>query len=1071
VSCEPYEALIARGADGLAPDQLRELAQHLEGCRACQETAALYGVEVRAQPARELPRVLAQTYLRDRVLGVGGMGITYAGWDVRLERPVAIKQPHDREGDAQQQELVRRFAREARLTARLQHPAIVTVYEAGYLVTEDGDRPFYAMEPIDGHPLDIEIATRRTLEERLKLLPQLTTIANAAAYAHEHGVIHRDIKPANILVGRFGEAVLIDWGLAKEQQEADLALTDDAAGALTRAGAGTPSYMPPEQAAGAPADPRVDVYALGATLYHLLAGVEPYHGSESGELRKRLFAGPPQSCNEIEPRIPRELVAIVERAMDRDPEARFANAGALARELGRFQAGQLVESYRHSSLELIVRWIKRHRAVVSVMSAALLLIAIVSVISVRRVLEARGTALAAEQRTRASEGRAIQIMAHSVEARARIDLGAGRALPAAEAFVRARALGDRRAAPRIGLARALELAREAPRYVEVAKGRALTQIAALRDDEVAVNVAGVELVMLDTHGGHKRSVPYPDGKIVIAAAPAGDRIAVAGTGGLAELVGTETAPRVTKLAQIAPAASYTTIAYSADGRRVAAGDPSHRIVVWSVASAAVERVLHVPAEPTSIAFGADGTIAFTEADFRSIFVWSVERDRLVRELPAGHSLPYAVKSNPAGDRWVVPYPDGTRTWAPGATEPTVLATYQGVASEGASDAAFSRDGHIVADLHSSGVELWDVERGELVNVIPGANDDANAIAITSGGDVVLADGKGRLRVMTSAPGRVVARFEPRITANSLSAIMASAGVVAVANTKAAQVSVLHIDRAGPAVTFRHDGITRVNLSEDGCTLGVLTNHEKQFEAITHDLCGARPATSCVVPAALANPVSVEMREPGRVAVYGLEGWTPDCAGEPVRVWCPGCKALVAPSASTRHVGVVSDPAHQGVYDESGARIASCDAGCGEADWFVGLPELRGLALIGARRFDRLDFATDTRSQVAIVPDDEVRTAFAISHDASVMAIGDEDGLITFIDVDDGDKVFELVASAHYIDKIQFAPSDDALLVVSDDGALRRIDFTLPADPAHVIDSLAGRLSGAGVDGKLPPESR
>jgi len=212
----------------------------------------------------------------------GGLGRILRARDRRLGRPVALKELLvDDHGAAT------RFVREAMLTARLQHPSIVPVHEAGRW--PDG-KPFYAMKLVAGRSLADVIRAARTFDERLALLPIAIAVCEAVAYAHSQRIIHRDLKPANVLVGEYGETVVVDWGLAKDLSHAsqspdlpsDASSLEDSADVgpdgATVAGAviGTPAYMAPEQAAGQPADERSDVYALGALLYAMLAGAPPF---------------------------------------------------------------------------------------------------------------------------------------------------------------------------------------------------------------------------------------------------------------------------------------------------------------------------------------------------------------------------------------------------------------------------------------------------------------------------------------------------------------------------------------------------------------------------------------------------------------------------------------------------------------------------------------------------------------------------------------------------------------------------------------------------------------------------
>jgi serine/threonine protein kinase len=198
--------------------------------------------------------------------GRGGIGVVSRAHDYELGRDIAIKEllvcNHASEA---------RFLREALITARLEHPGIVPVYEAGRW--SDGT-PFYAMKLVSGRSLRDLLAERPTVEQRIGLLHHVIAVADAIAYAHGRRIIHRDLKPANVIAGEFGETIVIDWGLAKDLASAEEPTVDggpfrnDHDTGLTSAGSilGTPAYMAPEQKRGEPVDQRADVYAIGAML-------------------------------------------------------------------------------------------------------------------------------------------------------------------------------------------------------------------------------------------------------------------------------------------------------------------------------------------------------------------------------------------------------------------------------------------------------------------------------------------------------------------------------------------------------------------------------------------------------------------------------------------------------------------------------------------------------------------------------------------------------------------------------------------------------------------------------------
>jgi serine/threonine protein kinase len=385
----------------------------------------------RVVAAAEFEVVDRSHYEIDAELARGGMGRILHAVDRRHGRMVAIK-----ELLTDTASLRARFRREALITARLQHPAIVPVYEAGEWPSGE---PFYAMKMVEGRSLDEVIADRRTLEHRMGLLPNVIAVSEAIAYAHERGVIHRDLKPANVLVGDFGETVVIDWGLAKDLSQADLPadgspLDADVAPSATSAtgivtledvpqgvpghgltvagfAMGTPAYMAPEQARGETADERADVYALGGILYHLLTGRVPYADSkiDGGALvLRKVLDQPPTPVVELEPRAPPDLVAVVAKAMARVPDERYPTAKQLVDDLRRFETGQLVSVRDYSSAELFRRWLRRHRLVLGFAAVLIAVVAVGGTLAITRVLRERNRATqalaAAElERARAEE--------------------------------------------------------------------------------------------------------------------------------------------------------------------------------------------------------------------------------------------------------------------------------------------------------------------------------------------------------------------------------------------------------------------------------------------------------------------------------------------------------------------------------------------------------------------------------------------------------------------------------------------------------------------------------------------
>jgi eukaryotic-like serine/threonine-protein kinase len=342
-------------------------------------------------PTNVAPHPSASIRFRDperyQVLGEhgrGGLGRVSRVHDRELQRDVAIKELISR-GPVSEV----RFLREALITARLEHPGIVPVHEAGRW--PDGT-PFYAMKLVAGRPLRELIAERATVQERLGLLHHVIVVADAIAYAHGRNIIHRDLKPGNVIVGDFGETVVIDWGLAK-----DLGASDDAPLVgepcqktrdhdLTATGSvlGTPAYMPPEQARGEQVDQRADVFAIGAMLWELcsLYRVPPADRRRRHRLLRR--AG-----------IDQDLAVIIDKALEPERHRRYPDAGALAADLKAFKAGARIAARSYSLWAMLTHWTRRHRVLALSVSAAVVLATGGVIVFVGNIASARDRASAA----------------------------------------------------------------------------------------------------------------------------------------------------------------------------------------------------------------------------------------------------------------------------------------------------------------------------------------------------------------------------------------------------------------------------------------------------------------------------------------------------------------------------------------------------------------------------------------------------------------------------------------------------------------------------------------------------
>jgi hypothetical protein len=300
-------------------------------------------------------------------LGRGGMGVVYQARQRDAHRIVALKMLLA--GTQARPEEVARFRTEIEAVARLQHPHIVPIFEVG----EQHGRPYFSMEFADGGSLaqqlvGIPLPCRRAAQ-------LLEMLARAIHYAHERGVLHRDLTPANVLLMADGTPKITDFGLAK--------IFIAGGATLTQSGAilGTPSYMPPEQAAGGSKEigPAGDVYALGAMLYEMLTGRPPFRAETPLETLRQVIAEEPVPPSRLQPHLPRDLVTICLKCLRKEPLKRYASALVLADDLQRFLADQPITARRTGMAERAWRWCRRNPMVATLTAAVALLLVTLAV--------------------------------------------------------------------------------------------------------------------------------------------------------------------------------------------------------------------------------------------------------------------------------------------------------------------------------------------------------------------------------------------------------------------------------------------------------------------------------------------------------------------------------------------------------------------------------------------------------------------------------------------------------------------------------------------------------------------
>lgn len=380
------------------------------------DEAALFGDLMRnVEPTRlfqflheffeRLPSAATQEAVRQRyqfreVHATGGLGRVWRVRDAVVDREIAIKEL--RPELLAHRQLVKRFLREAKLTAKLEHPNIVPVYDL--FPGTERSRPFYSMRFLRGITMQAAIRKfyrdpdshpERSIAFR-QMLANLVSICNAVAYAHSRGIVHRDLKPSNVVLGAYGEILLIDWGLAKRirnvgdstlegEDSVDNYLPftaeeqSDSQKTHPQALIGTPAFMAPEQAAGGGAHlgTATDVYGLGTILFSILTGSPPHRrrpNESINDARARILSGPTPRVDELHSDAPQSLVEICAKAMAMKPADRYSDPKALGRELLRWLAGEPVDAFREPWMVRFRRWMLRHRFWTQFTAAILLLV-------------------------------------------------------------------------------------------------------------------------------------------------------------------------------------------------------------------------------------------------------------------------------------------------------------------------------------------------------------------------------------------------------------------------------------------------------------------------------------------------------------------------------------------------------------------------------------------------------------------------------------------------------------------------------------------------------------------------
>ena len=622
---------------------------------------------------RSIERLAAHTPIENRYeveqeIARGGMGAIFSVWDQDLDRRAAMKvalqkvEPVEDMSDSDSRSLGR-FLNEARITSQLDHPGIVPVYEIGL---DNRDRVFFIMRLVEGVTLlDVIHGVHASSEDwnMTRALWVVLKVCEAMAYAHSKGIAHRDLKPENIMVGPFGETYVMDWGLAAPMRSGDVPVV------------GTPAYMAPELARGATElTPKADIYSLGAMLYHLVSGRMPYRGDaeEKRTVIDRLLEGPPAPLRQLAAGTPRDLTAICQKAMARDPQDRYESVQAMARDLRAFLEGHVVAAYETGVAAELRKWVVRNRLTAAA-AGAFVVSVFASVVLAFWFQQTNYVALAEEKaRTEVARDEAVS---QSYAANLR----------AAAANLRVFETGE-------------------------AKRRLGSCTRALRDWEWAHLAwrSDTSALQLEGHLDGVRAVAFsPSGKLLASgSADATARIWDAWTGS-------------PKLVLEGHAGKVNTVAFTPDGSRLVTGSDDYTVRVWDTAGGEVVNVLQDSGHPIrSLVIDPTGELLIGGSEDGLLRIWELRSGNLVRLLGAedDHVPILSLSSSSDGHRVLASRPWDVVMW--NIRTGQQLRSYGNAG--GIATVAFHPGGDkFVAAAQYNVLQVWDLKEAEPVQTLEG----------------------------------------------------------------------------------------------------------------------------------------------------------------------------------------------------------------------------------------------------------------------------------------------------------------------------------------------------------------
>jgi WD40 repeat protein/tRNA A-37 threonylcarbamoyl transferase component Bud32 len=975
----------------------------------------------------------SRRYTRLGEVAQGGMGRILRVWDERLGREVAMKVvarelPADA-GEDEQHEHERRLARfvdEARITAQLDHPSIVPVYEIG--LEPDGS-VFFTMPLVRGEHLGkiFEHAhAGRDGWSLARVVDVLHKVSLTLAFAHARGVVHRDLKPENVMVGPFGEIYVMDWGLAllvgKQEREGIV---------------GTPAYMSPEQASGkiGAVGPRSDVYSLGALLYEYFARRRPHESSldaslSTGESFDSVLARPPRPLRELAPDVPRELEAIAAHAMRHEPAERYADARALADDLAAWLEGRVVSALVSGPWTRLVKWRARNAALARALDALLLL------------LVAGGAAFVLKERAwrREVEAKSREALLGGYQANL---AAADMALRAGETSLARHRLAQCDADLRGFEWRHLALRADMSLAVLPGNGAEVRALAATRDGARFASGAEDGRILLWDAAQRKveRILASHTGPVLdLAFAPDGTKLASVSQDDrvLVWDLATEAPPR--ELAN--RGVDVRAVAIAPDGLRVAWGDMAGVLVVAELASGSPVAFDRPERKDEIVALAYLPGRGDLVAAYATGLVKRLDSATLV-ELASAHPSRTGVQDlsvAPGGDELALAC--GT-TLVRLTTVDLATRASLGPFARHLRALEYSPDGHELATCaHDEALRLWDVERGIELETFLGHADDLNDVAfLGASGELVSASNDSTLRLWSRAGAAARAVVDGKAWLEALA--LAPDGTRALVASRDKRAKVLTLAGGAVVAEWSSDELidcvawsTRGDIAL-GCGAPEVRLVRAEAPAEARTLPGAERPATLAFDGAGARLFVRDAR--GALVIHEL------ASSAPPRVIETGVS--VTPNAVSTLALAVSRDGRTVCANLAGGRVGSWNADDGRAlaTWTTGDAPITALAIAPD---DRRLAVGHSNGQVelcrlhdgAVLARFEQRgtimTSLAFDPSGTRLVAGASDKLVHLWNLETLEPLLSLRAHEDTVTGVAFTPDGRALVSSSKDGSLR-----------------------------------